>query len=533
MPNAFQEVVDALNLEAATRRGSERNDLLPPRHEDGVAGELGKRFSEGLRMRLERGRYDPSPAVFVYVPKPGNTTRPAALLTLADRVIYDALVDVLRPRIDAALLGPDIVYWPRGTKAEKRWREFESAPLARGSAYVARADITGFYECIDHEVLRETLMDITGRRAIVNALIEFLGRVMGAGRGVPQGLAASDPVATAYLHLVDASMSRECLDYYRNGDDIRIASGSLGDARKALYVFELELRRRNLLANNSKSIIMRAESYRAALEEGNRITEETKKALLQARIDELEDPEKIQELLDKAGRDDLGWAFFYHGTVSFSDLVNQLADHVTPSDTEVAASVFLHAISCEPGTLSPEAFHQRISTSLVRLAAGDCPEAIPYASTLIARFPEKTEIVASYLLALDGAHAPRVVAEVTNVLTDGRFHTDWEKAWLLRVLVRFVPSLQPGQIDIANRIASDEDESPFSRVAALTLLARAGHCEHLLVRRLWNLAPICFHPDLVAAAYYARGAQEWCRAFLAGATGDPVNGVVLKHLEAN
>ena len=104
MPSVFQEVVDSLNLEAATARGSERNDLLPARHEDRVAGELGKRFSEGLRTRLERGRYDPVPAVFIYVPKPGHTTRPAALLTLADRVIYDALVDELRPRIDAALV---------------------------------------------------------------------------------------------------------------------------------------------------------------------------------------------------------------------------------------------------------------------------------------------------------------------------------------------------------------------------------------------------------------------------------------------
>ncbi len=83
--------------------------MLPPRHEDGVVGELGKRFSEGLRGRLERGRYDPSPAVFIYVPKPGNTTRPGALLTLADRIIYDALINELRLRIDAALLGSDVV----------------------------------------------------------------------------------------------------------------------------------------------------------------------------------------------------------------------------------------------------------------------------------------------------------------------------------------------------------------------------------------------------------------------------------------
>jgi hypothetical protein len=101
----FQQIVDALDLDSAVRRGSERNDLLPPRMEDGVLGEVGKRFSESLRTKLERGRYDPTPAEWVFVPKPGTTTRPAALLTLADRVVYDAVVELLRPRIDTALLG--------------------------------------------------------------------------------------------------------------------------------------------------------------------------------------------------------------------------------------------------------------------------------------------------------------------------------------------------------------------------------------------------------------------------------------------
>lgn len=531
MPNVFQDVVDGLDLEAATRRGSERNDLLPPRHEDSVAGELGKRFSEGLRTRLERGRYDPVPAVFIYVPKPGNTTRPAALLTLADRVIYDALVDELRRRIDAALLGPDVVFWPRGVRADKRWGDFENAPLARGLAYVARADITGFYECIDHEVLRDTLMDITGRRSVVNALIEFLGRVMGAARGIPQGLSASDPLSTAYLVPLDASMARECLDYYRHGDDIRISAQSLGEARRALYVFELELRRRGLLANNPKLIILPATSYSAALEEGTRTTEETKKALLETRISELEDSDKVQEVLDEAGRDDLGWAFFYAGSISFEDLVKELADHLTPSDTEVAENVFLETITSTSRALSPEAFHQRVSSSLVRLAAGKSAAAISHASSLIARYPEKTEIVAGYLAALDDAHGPRIVSGITKSLTDGRFHTDWEKAWLLGVLARFAGALQSHDLDLARRIATDEDETTLCRVAALKLLALRGESDHLLVRRLWNLAPVAFHPDLVAAAYYARNTQPWCNAFIAGATDDPINAVVLRHLE--
>ena len=67
MSDVFQTIVDELDLREAVRIGSRRNDLLPPRHEDKVTGELGARFSEGLRTRLERGRYDPSPASLVMV----------------------------------------------------------------------------------------------------------------------------------------------------------------------------------------------------------------------------------------------------------------------------------------------------------------------------------------------------------------------------------------------------------------------------------------------------------------------------------
>jgi hypothetical protein len=263
MPNAFAEIAGELDLVAATRSGSKRNDLLPPRHEDSVAGETGKRFSEGLKTRLERGRYDPSPAVFVHVPKHGSmATRPAALLTLSDRVVYDALVMKLRPRIEAAMLGADIVFWPRGTATDKRWAEFEKAPLETGQAYVTRADITGFYECVDHEHLREALVDCTGQRPLVNALVEFLNRVMHSQRGLPQGLDASDPLATAYLIQVDADMSRECVHYVRNGDDIRLATRTHGEARRALHAFETALRRRGLLLSASKSKIMSAAKYR-------------------------------------------------------------------------------------------------------------------------------------------------------------------------------------------------------------------------------------------------------------------------------
>lgn len=109
MPNPYQSIVDTLDLRAAITEASESNDLIPPRPEDRVGGELGTRFLESLRRDLERGAYDPQPAYTVAVPESSVATRPAALLSLEDRVVFAAIVNALKSRIESALLGEDIV----------------------------------------------------------------------------------------------------------------------------------------------------------------------------------------------------------------------------------------------------------------------------------------------------------------------------------------------------------------------------------------------------------------------------------------
>src|SRR5688572_28293849 len=107
------ELLKTLDLEGALAQAAARNDLLPPREDDKVSGELGKRFLTYLHERLSSGRYDPQPAQFVRVPKAGFTSRPAALLSLADRVLYEALVGSLRPALAKYLVTSEVAMWPR------------------------------------------------------------------------------------------------------------------------------------------------------------------------------------------------------------------------------------------------------------------------------------------------------------------------------------------------------------------------------------------------------------------------------------
>lgn len=213
MSNPYQLIVNDLDLKEAVGNLTP-NDLIPARPEDKVRGELGARFLEGLKRHMNGGTYDPSPAYLIATPKTDVATRPAALLSLDDRVVLAALVNAIGARIDGYLLGSGLVFWPRGMPVPKRWPDFERSVLSPRSAYVVRGDVTGFYEFVDHDRLADAIISATGHSGIASALNHFLQRVMNSRRGLPQGLLSSDALATLYLADLDFAMIREGFDYF-------------------------------------------------------------------------------------------------------------------------------------------------------------------------------------------------------------------------------------------------------------------------------------------------------------------------------
>ena len=537
--NSFQQIADQVDLKKAVRGGSAPNDLLPPRHEDNVVGEVGKNFSAALLASIKRGTYDPTPADFVNGPKQGITTRPAALLTLTDRVVYEALVEILRTRIEAALLGEDTLLWPRGHLSAKQWRRFESLPLESGYRYVVRADISAYYESIDHILLRHQLMESTGLTCAVDALYEFLNRILPHKKGLPQGLAPSDPLASVFLVPVDSAMARSNICYYRHGDDIRIAVDSYSNGREAIYLLEQQLRARGLSLNNPKTIIMGMEKYKATFDAIDARFDNTRRDLLAARIKRLQsDEEALQDLLSEdSDFEELGWALFYHQNLTFEQVIEKLQDHIAPADAEVAAGVLKEAVQSLEEDNSPmerEDAYQRLSVSLTRLASGKSPDAIQYLPRILAVFSDKAEHAVAYLRALKKSDAKKGLRVIRSYLKEDIFHTPWEKSWHLQLFGHFSEFLTDWDIQFVKSIAVNEEEGGICRAEAVKVLGRLGMLEHQLLRRLWNLLHPALKADLVAAAYYAsRAGCDWAKLFIEGAKEDPVNKVVLRHLEGN
>lgn len=530
----LKEIGDKLNLSTALRL-AESNDMLPPREDDKVSGELGKRFVEHLKKRIDEDLYEPDPASFVQVPKPGFTSRPAALLTLADRVVYESIVSIIRPRLVKYLIEEDVVLWPREGYIRKRWREFENAPLNSECSYIVQADISGFYESIDHSQLNDDIVSATGERVTANALQQFLTKVMCSRRGIPQGLLPSDTLATLFLQPVDAAMLREDFKYWRHGDDIRIACRNMSRARESISILEDELRKRGLLINSSKVAILKKNQYDDHLKSGEKSVEYIKNKIFARNVTKVSASQKtLTAAMERAQLDEQwGWNLFYHNTISIDDVINEIREHLMPNEVEVAEHAFNEAVSRAPGNenaYTKEQFHYLITKSMIRLPAARSPVALDHAAPIIAKFPDKTELVCQYLQAVQGSHSKQVVAVVDNIVSSTLFKTPWQLAWLYRVLDQNAYRFSDRLFNRLNQSAHNQSVHWLTRVEAMKVLARLNSIPRELVTSSWSLAPRCYRSDLIAVVARVYKTQDWARRFLQATRLDPIETVITKHL---
>ncbi|MDF1602264.1 RNA-directed DNA polymerase [Nocardioides sp. YIM 152315] len=539
--SGYAAALGDLDLRDAVARGLTRNDLLPKRPDDKAGGEVANRFVASLTRDLELGRYAPSPASFVPVPKVNNATRLAALMTLSDRAVYFALVEPLRARIEQALISNDQLLWPRAIDKDKAWSALETTPLDQEGAYIVLADVSSFYESIDHDLLAARLVELTGNVAVVQALREFLGEIMGARRGIPQGLDVSDVLATAYLSSVDGLMSRSLWPYFRHGDDVRIVVPDHGAGRQALHLFETGLRSVGLTLNGQKSRILLRDTYQSHLTAVNEEREALREKIASAREAALEHAteEELAAIVVEAGIDeDTQWGLFYHGSVTLEDIIDQLRGVLQPTDVEVARAVFdeatSHAPDQEVDPLADEVFHVYLSTTLTRLAAGLDPHAVPLVASLIERFPDKTELLATYLRSVRSTDPEAVAAQVEAALSTPYLFA-WQLVWLLdtaRLLATEFDHLEFDQARaVALRVQGDEEIVWLARAAAARYRCLTGQMGNEEMERLWRLSPRAVQADLVAGCCDLEqvGPAGWPTRFLDSLKDDAALQVVINR----
>jgi retron-type reverse transcriptase len=537
--NPFEQVAQRLDLRRAEGKAGRSNDLLPPRLEDKVAGRVGNRLTEFLAHTMDSGTYAPGPAYFIPVPKNSLTSRPAAILTLEDRIVFQALIQELAPRIEEALMDTTVVFWPRATAEGRSWAEFEQAPLAEGPLYVVRADVAAFYESIPHGPLMDLLIKTTGRHDLVEALQEFLGRIMGRAEGLPQGLVPSDVLATLFLTPLDQAMILHEHRYMRRGDDFRIGVDDFQQGRQTVAFLEQELRTLGLHLNGDKTRVLKVETYKLQLESVEKTKREIRDRLGEDRAQRLYEMEEeelqqlaFEELGEEEELEELLWEL-YRGEADLEEVVAHLTDRIDPSDAEVAEALFRETLDRAPGKdneLGREEFHGRLTSALTILTASRSASVIPQTVEVLVDFPDETRPVVTYLSALASTFPKDVADVVQGFLLSPGYRPPWQEATLISLLLPSSDHLVDDFITYLLNLAANEQANWLVRAQAARLLGRSGKLPRELLRGLWSLSPESLKPDLIAAGAEMAAHESWAEAFVGAAASSPVLEMVAKDV---
>lgn len=239
--------------DAVQRELSLRNRLLPRRWDYLVLATEHAAVEAALRPLLRRG---PSGAAadVVLCDKGWRGVRPLHVMTLTDRVLYRALVELIGKAL------------PEDLRHRRPVADFRRAPLEVPNArYVSKTDVTAYYEFVDHDYLADELIAQTGEEPAIDGLTDLLGNVMGRRVGLPQVHTASDVLGDTYIDLARRRLLRRGLVTFTYSDDFRIASSSLGAARAAVEACAEEVRRIGLVLNDHKTYTYGADRYRESL----------------------------------------------------------------------------------------------------------------------------------------------------------------------------------------------------------------------------------------------------------------------------
>lgn len=261
----IQEVVRRENMLAAHRRvvkngGAPGVDGMTV---DDLKGHVEKHWTR-IREELLGGTYQPQPVRRVEIPKPdGRGTRTLGIPTVMDRLIQQALLQILTPIFDPTFSDGSYGFRPgRSTHdAVKRAREH----IAAGFDWCVDFDLEKFFDRVNHDVLMARVARRVGDKRVLLLIRRFLqaglmegGVVSPRVEGTPQGGPLSPLLSNILLDELDKELEHRGHRFVRYADDCNVYVQSQAAGDRVMESLERFLAKRlRLRINRDKSAVAR------------------------------------------------------------------------------------------------------------------------------------------------------------------------------------------------------------------------------------------------------------------------------------
>ncbi len=214
----------------------------------GIDGFAIEKFDEDAPARIEhlctdlrQKSYRPQPVRRKLIPKSGGGQRPLGIPTVRDRIVQQALLQILEP-----IFEPTFSSHSHGFRKERGCATalgVVDRAVRHGYEWVVDADIRAFFDTVDHEKLLAAVNEEISDGSVLRLIRQILeagviepsvGEVEPTELGTPQGGPLSPLLANIYLHNFDVKMKEAGYGLVRYADDFVIFAKSREAAEQAL-----------------------------------------------------------------------------------------------------------------------------------------------------------------------------------------------------------------------------------------------------------------------------------------------------------